>query len=67
MVDDPDIWRAALLMVKRHGADAALTAARRAEELLLTGDADGAAVWGRILDAVIEVQRITPIKGERVN
>src|SRR5258708_31460520 len=35
MVDDPDIWRKANLLVKRHGDDAALAAARRADELWL--------------------------------
>jgi len=30
MVDDPDIWRAANLLVKRHGDDAASVAANRA-------------------------------------
>jgi len=51
MVDDPDIWRAANLLVKRHGADAALVAGRRADELL-AGDVEGCAVWKRILVAV---------------
>jgi len=29
IVDDPDIWRAANLLVKRHGADAAIEVHRR--------------------------------------
>lgn len=37
MVDDPDIWRAANLMVKRHGDGAAAMAAKRAEELAARG------------------------------
>ena len=37
-VDDPDIWRAASLLVKRYGADAAEFAARRLDES--AGDAD---------------------------
>ena len=67
MVDDPDIWRAANLLVKRHGADAALTAARRADELLAAGDDEGCAIWKRILEAVSELTRTTPAEGERVN
>jgi len=31
MIDDPDIWRAASLLVQRHGHDAAHVAARRAD------------------------------------
>lgn len=34
MIADIDIWRAAHLMVKRHGEDAAIEAAQRADELL---------------------------------
>jgi hypothetical protein len=67
MVDDPDIWRAANLMVKRHGSDAALMTARRADELLAAGDADGCAVWKRILETVAELSRAKPADGERVN
>jgi hypothetical protein len=66
MVDDPDIWRAANLLVKRHGADAALMAGRRADELL-AGDVEGCTVWKRILVAVAELSRTKPAEGERVN
>jgi hypothetical protein len=48
MTEDPDIWRTANLLVGQHGEDAALHAARRADELLEDGDADGSAIWGRI-------------------
>ena len=41
MVDDPDIWRAANLLVKRHSDDAASVAAMRADELLNHGDVEG--------------------------
>jgi hypothetical protein len=67
MVDDPDIWRAANLLVMRHGADAALAAARRADELLAAGDPEGCAIWKRILEAVAELTRTKPVEGERVN
>jgi hypothetical protein len=45
MISDPDIWRAAQLIVNRHGADAPIVAAQRADELFNEGDLDGAAVW----------------------
>ena len=67
MVDDPDIWRAANLLVKRHGSDAALAAARRADELLAAGGPEGCAVWKRILAVVAELTRRTRAEGERVN
>ena len=67
MISDPDIWRAARLIVKRHGADAPIVAAQRADELFNEGDLDGAVVWRRILHAVEELQRVKPKVGERVN
>jgi len=67
MIPDPDIWRAAQLMFKRHGEDAPIAAAQRADELAREGDLDGAAVWKRTLQAVEELQRVTPKVGERVN
>jgi hypothetical protein len=67
MIDDLDILRAANILIKRHGADAAVVAAQRADELLEAGDIDGCAIWKRILSAVAELTRITPAEGERVN
>jgi hypothetical protein len=66
-ISDPDIWRAAQLIVKRHGADAPIVAAQRADELFNEGDLDGAAVWRRILHAVEELLKVSPRVGERVN
>jgi hypothetical protein len=67
MVDEPDIWRAANLLVKRHGADAAIAAAQRADQLLAEGNVEGYAVWKRILAAAHELARTKPDRGERVN
>jgi hypothetical protein len=67
MIDDLDILRAANILIKRHGSDAAIEAARRADELLAAGDMDGRAIWKRILSAVAELTRTTPAEGERVN
>jgi hypothetical protein len=60
MTDDPDIWRAAR-------DDAALVAARRADELLAATDFGGCEIWKRILEAVGELTRTMPVDGERVN
>ncbi len=67
MIDDYDIWRAANLLVKRYGADAAIQAAQRADELLNRGDLDGGAIWRRILAAIEDLARTKPAEGERVN
>jgi hypothetical protein len=67
MIDDRDIWRAAQLLLKRHGEDAAVQAAQRADELLAEGDSEGCAIWKRILEAVGELSRTVPAEGERVN
>jgi hypothetical protein len=57
MIDDPDILRAAKLLIDQHGGDAPIRAAQRADELLDVGDMDGAMVWRRILAAIDELQR----------
>ena len=48
-------YRTANLMVRKHGSEATLQAAMRADELLDQGDLDGAAVWRRIVKAVEEL------------
>jgi hypothetical protein len=68
MIADLDIWRAANLLVKRHGGkDAAIVAAQRADECLASGDMDGQAVWKRIVEAILELLRNAPNEGESVN
>ncbi len=64
MTEETDIWRAADLLVKRHGADAAIVAAQRADERMAEGDLDGQMIWKRILAVVRELQR-KPAAGER--
>ena len=67
MIPDLDILRAAQLLVKRHGADAPVVAAQRADELLAAGDLDGVAVWRSITRAVDELLRVELNVGEKVN
>jgi hypothetical protein len=66
MVSDPDIFRAAKLLMDRHGEDAPIRAALRADVLLDEGNVDGAVVWRRILEAVDELMR-GQRKGEPLN
>ncbi|MGH7008124.1 MAG: hypothetical protein ACRED7_06960 [Stellaceae bacterium] len=65
MTDDMDIWRAANLLIGRHGADAAIVAAQRADEFLAEGDLDGQHVWKLIGNAVRELQRKELAPNER--
>jgi hypothetical protein len=56
MVLDLDIYRAANLPIRQHGADAELVAARRADLMLDRGGQDGHLAWLRIRRAVAELQ-----------
>jgi hypothetical protein len=68
VIADLDIWRAAAILMQRHGADdAAIVAAQRGDEFHAKGDDDGYAIWKAILDAILELRRGEPREGERVN
>ena len=56
MIPDLDIYRSAQVLVKRHGQDAPIHAAMRADDMLEAGDLNGLAVWKRILQAVEELR-----------
>ncbi len=49
MIPNLDIFRSAQVLVKRHGPDAPIEAAMRADAMLEKGDLDGYAVWKRVL------------------
>ena len=57
MTDAIDIYRAAKLVIDRHGEEASLYAAARSAVLAGEGDAEGAAVWRQITAAIEELQR----------
>ncbi len=65
MIPDLDIYRSAQMLVKRHGQDAPIHAAMRADAMLEKGDLGGYAVWKRVLKAVEELQGTKP--GARVH
>ncbi len=67
MVSDLDIFRSANVLVKRHGQDAPIHAAMRADALLEAGDLEGCAVFKRVLRAVEELQRVEPRPGGKVH
>ncbi len=66
MIPDLDIYRSANLLVKRHGEDAPIRVAMRADAMLDKGDLAGVAVWKRILRAVEELQRTGVRAGDRL-
>ncbi len=67
MISAIDIYRSANVLVKRHGQDAPIHAAMRADAMLEKGDLDGYAVWKRILRAVEELQGPEPGPGGQVH
>jgi hypothetical protein len=56
MISDLDTYRAANLLIRRHGADAEIEATRRADIMLERGDRDGQLVWMRIRRAIAQLQ-----------
>lgn len=63
-LSDLDIYRAAQALVRQHGIAASLEAAMMADEMVARGDPSGRNVWLRILRAVDELQRDTPLADE---
>ena len=57
MIPALGIYHSANVLVKRHGQDALIEAAMRADAMLAKGDAGGYAVWKRVLKAVEELVR----------
>jgi hypothetical protein len=60
MIPEIDIWRAAVLMLKRYVGKALEESATRVDELTAAGDEDGAATWRRITAAVGQLANNTP-------
>jgi hypothetical protein len=68
VIPNLDIWRAAAIIIQRHGVDdAAIVAAQTADEFRAKGDEDGRRIWKAILGAVLEMLRDKPGEGERLN
>mgnify|MGYP001599616852 CR=1 FL=1 len=67
MIADQDIWRAAHLLVKRYGQDAAIEAAQRVDAMLERGDIEEQMVWKRVPAAIVELQRTKSEPDEPMN
>ena len=60
VIQEIDIWRVAVLMLKRYADDAEGNADRRADELETEGDQAGAAIWRRVR---IAIEQLTDTSG----
>ena len=63
MVEEIDIYRAANLLIKQHGDEAAIHVAQQADACLEKGDLDGKVVWLAVIQAIKELQDTTPPDG----
>jgi hypothetical protein len=60
VISEIDVWRAAVLMMKRYGDNAPIESGKRADDLANAGDDAGAAIWRRIEDVVEKLASTTP-------
>ena len=67
MTNERKIWEAALLLVRRHGNEAAAIAEREAERLRTADDELTCVVWCWIARSTAELLRPQPGAGERVH
>ena len=67
LIADAEVFKAARLIVDRHGALAADYAQGQIDELTAQGDEIGAEAWRQIAAAVAEVQRQTPHPDEHIH
>jgi hypothetical protein len=56
VISELDIYRAANLLIERHGADAVIEAARMIDRMLDLSDPEGRSVWKRIKSAIEHLQ-----------
>jgi len=55
LISDRDIFQTANLLIRKHGSEAHIHAAMRADEFLDKGDLDGQRTWMRIIQAIGEL------------
>ncbi len=66
MTTDLDISGTANELIKQHGDKASVFAAMRADELIEAEDRGGWTTWFRIVVAIEELMRQTPLEGDAV-
>ena len=57
-IPEIEIYRAANLLIERHGNDAVVEAGRLVDLMLDRGDLEGRQVWLRIRSAVLQLQAV---------
>ncbi len=67
MLEDLDIYRSANLMIRQHGDDATIEAAKKADAMATKGDREGARTWLRVLQAIDQLQAKEQPDGAAVN
>ena len=67
MTNERKIWEAAMLLVRRHGAEAAAVAQREVQRLRGGDDELTCVVWCWIARSTAELLRPIPEEGERVH
>ena len=67
MSSDADIWRTTHALIEQYREQAPIHAAMRSDELLAKGDVEGRDVWLRVLGAILELRRGSPLSGETLN
>jgi len=55
-MDEIDIWQAAKLLIRQHGTQAELEAAKYVGGMVKRGDFAGEAAWKRVLRAIEELR-----------
>ena len=66
-MNEVDIWRTAAFLLKEHGNEAGLIATERADILLSEGNRALSFAWMRIVQAIRELSRETPLLGECIH
>ena len=61
---NPDIRRAAKLLIDQHGEDASGFAVKQADKRAEAGDMEGRRVWLRVIRVIQELQRTRPRRDE---
>jgi hypothetical protein len=67
MTIQPEIWRAALLMLKSYGAEASAQAALQAAHCFVRGDTTKMIGWQRVVDAIVVLDSHQPGEGGTIH
>jgi hypothetical protein len=63
MTQDSNIYRAARLLISFYGENALINASLEADACLENGDLNGKNRWLRVVDAIQELQDVSPANG----